>query len=271
VRKAERVRFDSLGEIRTSGTRSSVLCAHPTGWSHRQRQSSGVSQHRGRALVIALERATYKKSEVCDSERREPVLDRNSLEEKVSDPTVGWFALMVKPRFEKSVSTLLRSKGLEDFTPMTTSTREWSDRQKTLELPMFPRYVFCRFSFESRVPVLSTPGVLRVVGFGPVPCQIPEAEIEALRMAVRAGVPLMNCDYLAVGQRVRVLKGPLTGVEGLFVEWKSNARIVLSIHLLQRSLCAEVDVKSTQPVQSGGVNPGGMMRAVEAHGARAVA
>jgi transcriptional antiterminator NusG len=189
----------------------------------------------------------------------------------VSEPTVGWFALMVKPRFEKSVSALLRSKGLEDFTPMTTSRREWSDRQKTLELPMFPRYVFCRFSFENRVPVLSTPGVLRVVGFGPVPCQIPDAEIEALRTAIRAGVPLMDCDYLAVGQRVRVLKGPLTGVEGLFVEWKANARVVLSIHLLQRSLCAEVDVRSTLPIPSAGVNVGGTMRVVEAHRACAVA
>jgi transcription antitermination factor NusG len=174
-----------------------------------------------------------------------------------------WFALMVKPRFEKSVSGLLRSKGLEEFNPLAPRKREWSDRSKLIEFPLFPRYLFCRFSFDQRIPVLSTPGVLRIIGFGPTPCHIPDSEIEAIRTAVRSGVPLLNCDYLAAGQKVRVVKGPLAGVEGLFVESKSDTRVVLSVHLLQRSLCAEVDLDSTMPVGGMDMGPRGWTPAAE--------
>ena len=172
------------------------------------------------------------------------------------DSAMRWFGLMVKPRFEKSVAALLRAKGYEEFVPITVRKQQWSDRCKTIEFPLFPRYVFCRFGFDNRVPILNTPGVLRVVGFGPKPCPVPDEEIDALRIAVQSGVPLWNCDYLVFGQKVKVLNGPLTGVEGLFVESKANARIVLSVHLLQRSVYAEVDLNSTVPVEDRPLVPG---------------
>lgn len=172
------------------------------------------------------------------------------------DCTTRWFAIMVKPRFEKSVSSLLRTKGYEEFMPITVRRQKWSDRWKTIDFPLFPRYVFCRFGFNDRVPVLNTPGVLRIVGFGPTPCHIADDEINALRTAVQSGVPLWNCDYLVSGQKVKVLNGPLAGVEGLFVESRGNARIVLSVHLLQRSVYAEVDLRSAMPADAERLLPG---------------
>src|SRR5579871_2337861 len=80
-----------------------------------------------------------------------------------------WFAVMVKPRFEKCVSGFLRSKGYEEFNPVTSHRQKWSDRWKIVEFPLFPRYLFCRFDFHNRVHILNTPGVLRIVGFGPTP------------------------------------------------------------------------------------------------------
>src|ERR1700733_2797908 len=104
-----------------------------------------------------------------------------------------WFAVMVKPRFEKSVAVTLQSKGYENFTPVTVRRQEWSDRWKTVEFPLFPRYTFCRFRYDQRVPILSTPGVLRIVGFGAKPCPIADEEIESLRIAVASGLPMWNC------------------------------------------------------------------------------
>jgi transcription antitermination factor NusG len=169
----------------------------------------------------------------------------------MSQAAEKWFAIMVKPRFEKSVSGLLRAKGYEEFTPVMRQRQAWSDRWKTVEFPLFPRYLFCRFDFQNRVPVLNTPGVVRVVGFGPTPCDISDPEIEALRIAVRVGVRLWHCDYLAYGEPIKVVNGPLAGTEGFVVETKSNTRVVLSVHLLQRSVYAEVDLSSTRRIDSG--------------------
>jgi transcription antitermination factor NusG len=151
----------------------------------------------------------------------------------------------------------LRSKGYEDFTPVTVRRQEWSDRWKTVEFPLFPRYTFCRFSHDRRVPILSTPGVIRIVGFGSKPCPIPDEEIESLRIAVMSGLPLWNCDYMVFGQKVKVLRGPLAGVEGLYIQSKANARVVLSVQLLQRSVYVEVDREATMPVsiEPGAYNP----------------
>lgn len=166
-----------------------------------------------------------------------------------SDTNKNWFAVMVKPRFERTVSNLLREKGQEEFLPLLPQAREWSDRVKTLMLPMFPRYVFCRFAFDRRVPILNTPGVTQIVGFGGKPCPIPDEEIASLQRLVESPIQPIPCDYLPAGEAVLVKRGPLAGLEGVLVENKSLARVVVSIHLLQRSVCAEVDRDAVVPVE----------------------
>ncbi len=75
-----------------------------------------------------------------------------------------WYALNVRPRFEKYVRTHLEDKGYEVFLPTYTATRRWSDRVKSVSLPLFPSYIFCKFDVHARFPILVTPGVNFVVG-----------------------------------------------------------------------------------------------------------
>lgn len=164
-----------------------------------------------------------------------------------SHPTHEWFALMVKPRFEKSASTLLRQKGYEDFLPLTAEARNWSDRVKTVELPLFPRYLFCRFNSHEQGRILNTPGVQRIVGFGFRPTPIPDQEMDSLRKLIESGSRPVICDYIADGECVLVREGPLAGMEGILVKAKGGCRVVVSIHLLQRSVYAEVDRASIVP------------------------
>jgi transcriptional antiterminator RfaH len=164
-----------------------------------------------------------------------------------------WFAVLVKPRFEFSVSELLRRKGYEEFVPAVKQRREWSDRLKTVECPLFPRYVFCRFRFDQRVPILNTPGVVRIVSFGSTPCSIPDYEIENLRTIQRASIDPEVCEYIPSGQKVRVEDGPLVGLEGVFVEAKSGCRVVISVHLLQRSAYVEIDRNCLRPIAAAPV------------------
>src|ERR1035437_10166011 len=95
---------------------------------------------------------------------------------------LSWYALRVQSRLAGLVSTTLRGKGYEEFFPLYCSERRWSDRIKKIELPLFPGYLFCRFDVSDRLlPILSTPGVICIVGAGKTPIPIDDEEIEAVR------------------------------------------------------------------------------------------
>src|SRR5258706_7676656 len=99
----------------------------------------------------------------------------------VEEGDQSWFALQVKPRHEKTAAAALKSKGFEELLPLYTSVRRWSDRVKTLEEPLFPRYVFCRFGLRQKMAVVSTPGVMSIVGMGKTPAPVEPEEISALQ------------------------------------------------------------------------------------------
>jgi transcription antitermination factor NusG len=152
-----------------------------------------------------------------------------------------WFALQVKSRQERVSAAALRNRGYEEFLPLYQSRRRWSDRVKTLFLPLFPGYVFCRFAPSQRSRVLDTAGVFAVVCTGRIPAPIDEAEIAALQTIVRARAAAEPWPFLNVGAHVRIAEGPLRGLNGILVQTKQEQRIVLSVSLLQRSVAVEVD------------------------------
>ena len=170
-------------------------------------------------------------------------------------PEAQWFALRVKPRFEKIVATIAHNKGFEAFLPLCRCRRRWSDRFKLVDLPLFPGYVFCRLDPSRRLPLLVTPGVLYLVGVGKIPAPIESSEIEAIQRLVRAGVVAEPWPFLEVGQRVRVEYGPLLGVEGVLVDARKRHRIVLSVTLLKRSVAVEIDSEWVRPMSGTVVLP----------------
>jgi transcription antitermination factor NusG len=161
-----------------------------------------------------------------------------------------WYALHVRPRFEKHVQTHLEEKGYEVFYPTYTSTRQWSDRVKSLSFPLFPGYVFCRFNVHARLPILITPGVNQVVGSGKTPITVDEAELAAIRRVMESGVAAQPWPYLKVGETVQIENGPLEGLTGIVTRIKSSERLVVSVSLLMRSVAVELDSHWIKPVAS---------------------
>lgn len=159
-----------------------------------------------------------------------------------------WYAVRVKPNCERVAATSLSSKGFEHCLPVRREEKRWSDRYKTVERPLFPGYVFCRFDFGRRVAVLSTPGVLHVVCFGGVPAAIEAAEIAAVRAIVTSGLAVEPWPYLENGQRVWVEKGPIAGVGGVVLDSKSGRRLIVSVTMLRRSVAVEVDADWVRPL-----------------------
>jgi len=153
-----------------------------------------------------------------------------------------WYVLQCWVRKESMIATQLESQGFECFLPKYKSIREWSDRKKEVEQPLFPGYIFCRFEYSQRRPAVLTPGVLQVVGCGKTPTPVEDREIEAIQLAIASEVPSQPWPYLEVGERVKIHTGKLAGLEGILVNFKGHHRVVLSVSLLQRSVALEVDL-----------------------------
>lgn len=170
-----------------------------------------------------------------------------------------WYAVHVNSNRERAVSLQLESKGYEQFLPLYRTTRRWSDRVKEIDVPLFRSYIFCRMDPTFRLPVLKIPGVVNIVGNGTSPLPIDDAEIARLR-SVTGGGDAIPWPFLQVGQRVRIERGPLWGVEGLLTSTGDRSYVVVSVSILQRSVAVRVDRDSILPV--GTCLPAVMQRAV---------
>ena len=166
-----------------------------------------------------------------------------------------WYALNVRPRFEKYVRTHLEEKGYEVFLPTYTATRRWSDRVKSVTLPLFPSYVFCRFDVNARLPILVTPGVNFVVGSGKTPVSVEETELSAIRCVMESGMATQPWPYLQVGDTARIETGPLEGLTGIVMRMKGSCRLVVSVSLLMRSVSVELDRTWIKPVSTPNLSP----------------
>ena len=161
-----------------------------------------------------------------------------------------WFALRVRSKHEQIASLHLQSRGYEEFSPTYKVETQWSDRKKMTERSFFPGYVFCRLNADDRLPVLTVPGVVGIVGFGGGPTSIPEEEVERVRAMLRSGLLVTPWPFLKIGQRVLIEHGPLAGIEGILQEVKGRFRIVVSINLLQRSVSSEIERAWVRPLNS---------------------
>jgi len=147
------------------------------------------------------------------------------------------------------VNTALSEKSFEAFLPTYRTRRRWSDRVKEVEAPLFKGYTFCRFDASRRLPILTTPGVVSIVGFscsGPV--AVDEHEMAAVRTMVESGTVIGPWPFLREGQFVSVERGPLSGVEGIVINLKGQYRLVVSVSLLQRSVAVEIDRDWVRPI-----------------------
>ena len=158
-----------------------------------------------------------------------------------NDDVTRWFAVYTAPNHEKRVAEMITTREIETFLPLYRTTRQWKKRPPvTLELPLFPSYLFVRVAHRERGPVLSTPGVLSFVGNGKHAVSVPDCEIDALRSGIEQ-YPAEPHSCLAVGESVRVTSGPFAGYTGTLVRNKTGARVVLTIDAIMQGVAVEID------------------------------
>jgi transcription antitermination factor NusG len=161
----------------------------------------------------------------------------------------SWYAVQTRARHEKVVVQRFRDKGLSTFLPLITEVRRWSDRKKSVELPLFSCYVFVKImdSHEDRLKVLRTDSVFDFVGVPRQGTPIPDDQIDAVRTIVEERVNFQSFPFLKIGQRVRIRSGALDGVEGILVGRNGDRTLVVSIDAIQRSLSVRIEGYDLEP------------------------
>jgi transcription antitermination factor NusG len=152
-----------------------------------------------------------------------------------------WFGVLTRSHHEKRVAQYYRERNIEHLLPLSRIQRQWSHYRKvTVELPLFPNYIFVHISRQERTAAIQVPGALSLVGQSSVPAPLPDVEIESLRESLK----LPHCEphpYLVAGARVRINKGALAGKVGIVLRNKNRWRVVLTLSLIMSSFTVEVD------------------------------
>lgn len=161
---------------------------------------------------------------------------------------VRWYALYTKSRHEKLVQQELAKKGIEAFLPLRKIVRQWSDRKKTIEEPLFKSYIFVRAPFSERFTILNTVGVVQYVRQGADPAEVPEKELLTIRRFVEENIEIDPFPYLKTGERVYVRSGPFRGAEGFVIRKDSHCRLVISLDSLMQSVSVQIDQACVEPV-----------------------
>ncbi len=170
--------------------------------------------------------------------------------EKETANGLHWYAVWSRSRHEKMVTSALTCVGVTTFLPLVTEIHRWSDRRKSVDVPLFPGYVFVRIpnSPEAQLRVLKTSGVVQFVGNRQGAVPIEDAEMDQVRTVMERRISCSPYPFLQVGQRVRIRGGSLDGIEGILLGRDSASKLVISIELIQRSLAVSVYNFDVEPV-----------------------
>jgi transcription antitermination factor NusG len=171
----------------------------------------------------------------------QPTLTRNWQPEVPFLENRDWYALQTRARFERRICQQVQAKQQEAYVPVTGQRRRWSDRYQTVEIPLFPGYVFVRAISDpvDRLVVLQTSGAYGFVTVNGVVACIPDQQIKDLQRIESQSTLCSPYPFLKSGQRVRICGGCLDGLEGIFVAERGR-KLVISIEPMERSIAIDI-------------------------------
>lgn len=159
----------------------------------------------------------------------------------------AWYAVYTIVRHEKKVNEALMGKETVTYLPLAETLSRWKDRRKKVRIPLFPGYLFVNIDPKERRDVLSTRGVVSILGVNGAPVPIPDEQIDGLKKLLSSDYKYDPYPYFAEGREVVVVRGPLEGVRGRISERRGEFRLILSVDLLRRGVSVEVDVRDVEP------------------------
>lgn len=164
---------------------------------------------------------------------------------------MNWFAVYTLPRAEKKAHAELVRKGIDAYLPLQRNLKQWSDRKKWVEEPLFRSYVFVNIPQSRYFDVLNITGVVRYVTFEGKAVPIPPRQIEAVRFFLSSDDPLPeNIEKYSPGQPVEVIKGPLKGLFGELVQLAGKQKVKIEISAVGQSVFVTIPMSHLVIVKS---------------------
>ena len=178
----------------------------------------------------------------------------NSVQLIINDPkskiSKSWYAIYVRSRHEKSVHAELQHKGIESSLPLTIVTRQWSDRRKKVEVPLFRGYVFVKIDIKNeKLPVLTTSGVVKFVTFNNVTVPIPEDQMYWLQQMIASDLLLSQEQDFPIGTKIDVMFGPLKGLRGSVKQKNTKFRLVVWFDAIMQGVSVEINPTWLTPIR----------------------
>ena len=165
-------------------------------------------------------------------------------------PGSSWFAIWTRSRQEKAVASIFEALGIAHFLPLKSEIHRWSDRSQTVTTPLFKGYLFAQLNptKDTRFRVLNTPGVAGLVGNQGGPLPVPDYEIENIRTVITQKVQYTAYPSIPIGDRVRVIRGALAGVEGTLLRAHADSKLVLSVEMIRQSMAISICASDVEPI-----------------------
>ena len=160
-----------------------------------------------------------------------------------------WYALYTRPRHEKKSAELLSDKGFEVYLPIVNKVRQWKDRKKKVEVPLFNSYFFANFEYNNRFNVLDTHGIVKIIGFSGKPAIVPDWQIDSLKRMLAFPESVKLEKYITPGEIVEIKTGPMRGLKGMVDLKKDSKRLVLSIDGVFQSVSVEIEEEFVERVK----------------------
>ena len=152
----------------------------------------------------------------------------------------NWIAVYTKSRHEQIVVNELNKKNIESYCPMFKERRQWSDRKKWVHFPLFRSYVFANIEINENIYVLQTIGVIKIVKFQEKISIIPDQVIDNMKNIIEGGYNIEQADYFIKGDEVRVVSGPLKGLDGVVLDLRGANKIIIKIESIQQAFSVEI-------------------------------
>ena len=165
----------------------------------------------------------------------------------------NWHALYVRSRSEKKVLSQLEERGMEAYLPLVTKVKQWSDRRKKIEEPLFKSYVFVRSNAKEYLPILNVYGVMRFVMFEKEAVVVPDNQIVAIKRFVEdyehgEEYKMQNKEELKVGQKVRIINGPMKDLVGTLETICNKRHLIVYINVVGQYIPVHLSRAKVEPV-----------------------
>ena len=153
----------------------------------------------------------------------------------------NWYALYVRSRAEKKVAKELEAEGIEYYLPLEKVLRQWSDRKKWVEEPLFRSYIFVKADHNDYYKALYVPNAVKYVSFDGEAVVVPPQQIEAIKFYLNEKAPVTGDETdMKEGQRVEIIAGKMTGLQGTLVQAKDKKRVKIEIEVVNSAIVIQI-------------------------------